>query len=92
MKVSANLGLENVIIEGDAMNVINALKGDDRCLEWQGRNSILHGRQLLSRHALWAVYHTHQDRNRAAHTMAKWAKSQQSFGLIDPVLLPFCIL
>lgn len=75
------------------MNVIHALKGDDNCLEWQGRKSIAKGRQLLSQHALWTIYYTHRDRNQTAHRLANWAKSQISFGFIDPVLLPpsvFC--
>lgn len=44
MKLGDNLGLHNIIIEGDAMNVINALKGDDTSIEWQGRQAIMQGR------------------------------------------------
>lgn len=93
MTLGIDLGLHNIILEGDALNVINALKGVDSSCEWQGRQAILQGRQLFHSQPFWSLYYSLRDRNRTTHNLVKWSKSQHVFGRIDPVLLPpsvFC--
>lgn len=41
MKLAADLQLPKLVFEGDAVNVILALNGQDFCVEWQGQPAIL---------------------------------------------------
>lgn len=43
MKLAADLQLPKLVFEGDAVNVILALNGQDFCVEWQGQPAILQG-------------------------------------------------
>lgn len=88
LKLAQDLNFTNMIIEGDALNVINAMKGDNRSLEWRGKHAIDNYRFLLSNNYFLFVYFTHRDKNKAAHGLAKWTKSQYVFGYIEPPLLP----
>lgn len=81
------MGLHNVIVEGDSLNVVNAINGDGRSIEWQGRQDILECRKLLVASSFWYVYHVSRCRNGAAHNLAKWANCNHFFGHIDHELL-----
>lgn len=93
LRMAKELSIVNLILEGDALNVIYSIKGENMCLEWKGKHSILRCRKLLSEHCFWSLYHVFREKNRAAHNLAKWAKNHNRLGYIDPELPPpsvFC--
>lgn len=93
LRMADEMQISNLILEGDALNVIRSIKGDNTCIEWQGKQSIISCRKLLSDHCFWAMYHVYRERNWAAHNLAKWAKDHNKLGYFHPVLLPpsvFC--
>lgn len=70
------LGLQTVILEGHALEVVAALGRDD---EGAGKYGNLDGeaRRILNGSRSWTVHHVRREGNQAAHTVAQFAVSQQ---------------
>lgn len=46
-RLAKEMEITNLVIKGDALNVISSIKGDNSSLEWQGKQSILSCRNLF---------------------------------------------
>lgn len=66
------LGLKNVVLEGDALEVVHAISREDDDASYLG-NLIGETRHLLSDFDCWAVSHVRRVRNMVAHKLAKLA-------------------
>lgn len=66
------LGLEDVIFEGDAKELIEAVKSDEEDVSWRGHitediKTLRHARRR------WSSGFSHREGNEVAHQMAKMA-------------------
>ncbi|XP_042964623.1 uncharacterized protein LOC122298843 [Carya illinoinensis] len=69
-----DLGLANIILEGDSLQVVQALKKDQEA--WCSSSMFLFKAKLgLSKFARWEVSHVRRDGNIIAHLLAKNALS-----------------
>jgi hypothetical protein len=89
-QLACDLGLQNVLLEDDSLNVIVNLKKEGPCGNGCGQ-LITDTKSILSRLVHCSFYHVKRDANMVAHCMAKFVLSQ----LIDKVWveegLPFII-
>ena len=74
IQLAWELGLREVIIEGDAQGVIKALQNFEVC-PWPVQKVVEGSLQCLSCFKAWSASHVRRGRNEAAHLMAKMAKS-----------------
>ena len=74
IQLAWELGLREVIIEGDAQGVIKALQNFEVCL-WPVQNVVKGSLQCLSYFKAWSTSHVRRGGNEASHLMAKMAKS-----------------
>jgi hypothetical protein len=70
------LGLQSVIVEGDALEIVSAL-GCPRDGDGRYGNLLEDARRLQVDFRVWDIRHVRQDGNKVAHTLAKFAVSQQ---------------
>lgn len=87
LKLSKDLGLDEVTIEGDATFVIFALLGCSQYEDWRAKSLIVCGKALLARRLGWKVLFTPRDCNSHAHFLAKWAFSLDFCGAVPTQLL-----
>ncbi|XP_042974848.1 uncharacterized protein LOC122306483 [Carya illinoinensis] len=68
----AELGLTQIIIEGDALNVVQAVQSEEE--NWNAFGMVIRDvKSLLSKVREWSIQHTHREFNVIAHTLAKYA-------------------
>lgn len=75
-----DLGLNNFILEGDALEIIHALRKDDQ--SWCMHGHLIDDSKIIL-HSLhsWQVQHIRREANTAAHLLAKVALQQgRKFG------------
>jgi len=70
------LGLRSIILEGDASEIIQALRSSDSVLGKFG-SLISDAQNLLSSFGFYACTHVRREGNRVAHTLAKFAISSE---------------
>lgn len=70
------LGLQSLILEGDALEIVMALGSDDKGVGYYG-NLIVETRGILMGFLSWTVQHVGRDANKATHCLAKFAVSNQ---------------
>lgn len=63
LKLAEQLKLDKVCFEGDASNVILALKGLTQFDEWRAAQLLFEGRKLLKSHVLWGIVFVPRDYN-----------------------------
>ena len=88
-ELSHRLGLQKVVLEGDALEVVNVLRTEEL---WLGRyRHILQDvKHMLSQYREWKVNHVHRQGNGVAHGLEKLALNiQQETVWIDN--FPLCI-
>jgi ribonuclease HI len=67
---SRDLGLQDLILEGDSISVVNALRSSSP--NWSPYGQIIEdARGVLFSRRSWEVMHVKRDANMAAHTLAK---------------------
>lgn len=71
LKVAADLKLVKVSIEGDAHNVIMALKGLLQFEDWKAKKLLESGKVLFNHNMFWFLFFVHRSCNLAAHHIAK---------------------
>jgi ribonuclease HI len=70
-----DLGLWNILLEGDALEIVNALLLDDP--SWSRYGHLIDDTKLLlQRFCSWEVQHVKRGANMAAHSLAKGALRQ----------------
>jgi hypothetical protein len=70
----SNIGAlhQQVVIEGDSLEIIQALRKDGQC--WSSYGHLINGaKTLLSEVSQWEAHHVRRSKNFAAHHMAKMA-------------------
>ncbi|XP_062157888.1 uncharacterized protein LOC133865460 [Alnus glutinosa] len=70
-----NMGVQSMELEGDAREIILALRSSAEVDSSVG-NLVLEARRMLETFPSWRVSHVRRDGNRAAHLLAKFAISQ----------------
>jgi hypothetical protein len=70
------MGFSTIVMEGDAHELVTALGKANQCSSAYG--SIIHdARTRLSTFQAWTVQHVRREGNNVAHSLARWAVSQQ---------------
>jgi hypothetical protein len=88
-QLSHRLGLQNIVLEGDALEVVNVLRTEET---WLGRygHILQDAKHMLSQCREWQVNHVHRQGNAVAHGLAKLALNiQQEVVWTDN--FPLCI-
>ncbi|XP_042983235.1 uncharacterized protein LOC122312641 [Carya illinoinensis] len=68
----AELGLTHIVLEGDALNVVQAVQGVEE--NWSAVGMVIRDvKSLLSRFQEWSIHHVPRELNVIAHTLAKYA-------------------
>ncbi|XP_040988941.1 uncharacterized protein LOC121236557 [Juglans microcarpa x Juglans regia] len=89
MELCRDSGLNKVIFEGDAQNIVKVVYSPDEDLSCFG-SIIEDSKPFLSEWSNWAVQYTHKNTNTVAHSLAKLAlRSNVEQVWIEEV--PFCI-
>ncbi|XP_042992245.1 uncharacterized protein LOC122318727 [Carya illinoinensis] len=70
MKLCAELNFENVIFEGDALVVVNAVNSEKESWEWYGQ-MVEDMKGVLKNRQRWKVQHVFRKCNQVAHLLAK---------------------
>lgn len=78
----------DIIIEGDAQNVIHNINKFAPLSDWRGQEYIQNCQTILARNPKWKVQYTPNSCNKAAHNLAAWATHSSICGYVDPVNLP----
>jgi hypothetical protein len=73
----------NIILEGDAANVLNPLKENGEKPYWVISSIIEDIKILLRRFNCWSISLISRDVNSFAHNLAAWAFCNQKFGPIS---------
>jgi ribonuclease HI len=76
-ELSKDLGFQDVILEGDCLQVINAIKDRDQAWSPYGQ-IIMDVRVVLNSRRSWITSHVKRDSNKAAHELARAAVKNQS--------------
>ncbi|XP_059434317.1 uncharacterized protein LOC132167380 [Corylus avellana] len=89
VEISQSLGLEKVVLEGDAMEVVKVLRNEEVWLGSYG-HVLQEAKQKLCQCMEWKVSHVHRQGNNVAHSLAKLALTiQQEILWTDN--FPLCI-
>lgn len=66
------MGLTNIILEGDALQVVNMM--NNATIDWSLRGLLIEdARNVLSSFATWSIFHISRGADMAAHCLAKAA-------------------
>lgn len=87
-KIADSLRLDRTTIEGDALNVIQALLGVPEVEDWRAKHRINEGKRLLNSHLFWFLNYTPRDENFCAYRLDKWAVNSLVCGQVDLGTLP----
>ncbi|XP_026434041.1 uncharacterized protein LOC113331533 [Papaver somniferum] len=68
-------GLTKLQLEGDCLNVINAVNGSLTAVKWTTHNLIKAALGILSSFSFWSCTYVHRDANHIADSLAKFARS-----------------
>ena len=90
IQLAWELGLREVIIEGDAQGVIKALQNFEVC-PWLVQKVVEGYLQCLSYFKAWSASHVCRAGNEAAHLMAKMAKSLSTCKILVEDILPIIV-
>ncbi|XP_026399837.1 uncharacterized protein LOC113295727 [Papaver somniferum] len=71
-------GWTRVHLEGDCLNVINAVNGSHTAVKLTTQNLINDAIDILNSFPVWLCTHVHRDANHVADSIAKFARSQNS--------------
>lgn len=88
LTIASELKVEKLMFEGDALNVIMALKDLEQFEDWQVKTNLIKGQDLLEKHGLWSIEFVPRDFNWRAHNLAKWGKMNLVSRHLEPALLP----
>ncbi|XP_026410582.1 uncharacterized protein LOC113305796 [Papaver somniferum] len=69
-------GWTKVHLEGDSLNVINAVNGSHSAVKWTTQNLINDVVDILNSFSVWLCTHVHMDANHLADILAKFARSK----------------
>ncbi|GLT69897.1 hypothetical protein SLA2020_420100 [Shorea laevis] len=85
-----DLGLDKVILEGDALQIVRALNTEGT--HWSRYGHLTEeARSLLSSLQSWQVVHVKRQHNGVAHSLAKYALTSRKELLLQDAI-PECIL
>lgn len=87
------LQLGKIIVEGNSLRSITALRGLDDQTGWRSKQFLEKGQKLLRNHPLWSICFADRLCNYSAHYLAKWARQSKFIGRLDLDNLPeivFC--
>lgn len=88
-KFGNELAFQKFILEGDALQVINAIKGNEDI--WNNKGMLISDiKLLLSKFTSWSVNHVKRDLNTIAHVLGKDALTISDV-IIDLASTPRCI-
>ncbi|XP_042972840.1 uncharacterized protein LOC122304646 [Carya illinoinensis] len=88
--LGSNIGLRNIILEGDALNVVNAINGVGE--HWgQAGIVIADIQEILNCFNAWSVAFSHRSTNQVAHVLARNALNIEG-ELIELEEIPSCII
>ncbi|KAI5661737.1 hypothetical protein M9H77_21060 [Catharanthus roseus] len=73
LKKADTRNIKMMILEGDAINVLRALRGNRNAEDWRGRAFIEEGQTFFSRRIFWKVAYVHRSGNHDSHNLTKWA-------------------
>jgi hypothetical protein len=76
------LGFQRVIFEGDALEIVNALRQDSPCWSHYGQ-MIEDTKVLLYSFPSWSIRHTEREANEAVHCCAKYPSKLIGKYLVD---------
>lgn len=79
---------DKVLIEGDALNVVNALNVESSSVCWRFFSVINQAQEYLHIHGNWKCIFVGREGNGCPHFLAKWAAFSNCFGTINISLLP----
>lgn len=77
-----------IVIEGDALTVIQNIEQHTPILDWRGEALIQESRTIYSRNVQWKLQFTPRSGNRAAHNLAALASRASVCGFLTPSSLP----
>jgi ribonuclease HI len=72
IEFSIELGLQDIILEGDALQVVNALNFSGRCLSRFGQ-IVADAQMIIASLSSWQIVHSPRETNFAAHGLARAA-------------------
>lgn len=72
-------GLTRIQLEGNCLNVIEALKGKQTSVKWTTHNLIQDALDILSTFNFWSSNYVHRDANHLTDSLAKFARTQVIF-------------
>lgn len=88
----ALLQTDNLIIEGDALNVIQNITKTSPVPDWRGQEFIQHCQAAVLRHPNWKILFVPNSCNEAAHHLVAWAAHSSICGVVSPSQLPTDVL
>ncbi|XP_042974745.1 uncharacterized protein LOC122306382 [Carya illinoinensis] len=84
-----DIGVSNLVVEGDAIQVIRLLSGSVLDCSYGGL-VVEDAKRELNTFATWSAIHTRREGNKAAHTLARNALTLSN-DLLELELMPVCI-
>ncbi|KAK9265588.1 hypothetical protein L1049_001695 [Liquidambar formosana] len=86
------LGLHNIILEGDAAEVLEQISNWDSIPSWSINPLVCDARSSLRNFSFWSVNCISQLANKAAHALTQWAAFCNRYGIIPISDLPPSVL
>lgn len=74
-----------VIIEGDAKGVFESLQTRSNKANWEIKQLVEDTLELAKRHVQFQYNWVNRERNKVAHSLARWAFCGKSHGALEPL-------
>lgn len=88
LKIADELGIKEVVFEGDVAYLILALQGLEEYDDWCAISNLSLGHHILANNHMWFVNCCPRTCNECAHNLAIVGNSVKFFGLVPIDLLP----